>query len=384
MASIPHGGVLVNRFVKEAERAAALEAAASLPSLAIRERDMDELFMIATGAFSPLKGFMEEQDYRKVVAKMRLDSGLPWSIPVTLPVDDNKIAEVSDASKIALTFNGEIVATMKVGDVFERTLAWECKEVFGTDDMEHPGVAIVMNEPKTVVGGEIEVLVSRDREDLNKYLLTPEETRAQFEEKGWNTVVGFQTRNPIHRAHEYLQKCALEYVDGLFIQPLVGATKKGDLPADVRMHSYEVALSNYFPDGRVVLATMKTAMRYAGPREAIFHAMIRKNYGCTHFIVGRDHAGVGDYYDTFAAHRIFDEFSEVELGITPIRFDHAFFCKLCGGMGTTKTCPHTNEDRVILSGTKVRAMLKEGQSPPPEFTRPEIAAILVEHAKNQS
>jgi sulfate adenylyltransferase len=312
---------------------------------------------------------------------MRLDSGLIWSLPIVLPISDADAKRLSPGRDIALTFNHKPVAIMNVQDNFERDTEYEIEQVYGTTDPKHPGVAIILSEPKTLIGGPVEVLQDRSREGLDAYLLTPKETRAIMDEKGWKTVVAFQTRNPIHRAHEYLQKCALEYVDGLLIHPVVGATKEDDLPADIRMKSYEVALEKYYPKDRVLLSTMKTAMRYAGPREAVFHIMVRKNFGCTHFIVGRDHAGVGDYYDTYGAHRIFDPFTPEELGITPIRFDHAFYCKKCEGMSTSKTCPHTDADRVILSGTKVRKMLKDGTCPPPEFTRPEVAALLIEHAK---
>lgn len=358
-----------------AERAAAARAA-GLPVLVLSARERSDLELLAIGAVSPLEGFMAAADYAACVDAMRLASGLPWSLPVVLSVPPEQVGAVRRAPAVVLVdTEGRTCGVMEVREVFRRDREREAVLVFGTADPRHPGVARLLGESDWCAGGPVTVFARQDTW-ARPWVLEPAETRRRFAQRGWRRVAGFQTRNPLHRAHEYLQKCALEMVDGLLLHPLVGETKADDLPRDLVLRSYQVAVEAYYPRERVVLAAFPAAMRYAGPREAVFHALIRKNYGCSHFIVGRDHAGVGSYYDPYAAHRIFDRFDPEELGVVPLRFEHAFYCRRCGAMATVKTCPHPPEDRLQLSGTRVRAMLRAGQMPPPEFTRPEVAALL--------
>lgn len=373
----PHGSHLINRIATPAETKEFKEQANSLPRVQLDERSFSDVVMIAIGAFSPLTGFMEQEDYETVVADMRLASGLPWSIPITLSVTEDVAEPLKEGSWVRLDDpEGQFVGILELTQKYRYNKAHEATNVYRTDDINHPGVAVVYNQGLINLAGPI-WLMQRDPHPLfPKYQIDPVESRKLFVEKGWKTVVGFQTRNPVHRAHEYIQKCALEIVDGLFLHPLVGATKSDDIPADVRMRCYEILLENYFPQDRVILAINPAAMRYAGPREAIFHAIVRKNYGCTHFIVGRDHAGVGDYYGTYDAQYIFDEFKPEELGIIPMKFEHAFYCTRTQSMATTKTSPSKPEERIHLSGTKVREMLRRGELPPPEFSRPLVAAEL--------
>jgi sulfate adenylyltransferase len=378
----PHGGQLINRIATPAERAEFLAQADTLPRVTLDERATSDLVMIAIGGFSPLKGFMEQADYEKVVEEMYLTNGLPWSIPITLSVSEEVADPLKEGNWVRLDDqNGKFIGVLELTQKYHYVKAHEAVNVYLTDDQAHPGVKVVYDQGPVNLAGPIWLLEREAHPLFPDYQIDPAESRKRFDELGWKTIVGFQTRNPIHRAHEYIQKCAMETVDGLFLHPLVGATKEDDIPADVRMRCYEIMLDRYYPKDRVVLGINPSAMRYAGPREAIFHALIRKNYGCTHFIVGRDHAGVGDYYGTYDAQYIFDKFQPGELGIVPMMFEHAFYCKRTQQMATTKTSPSGPEERVHLSGTKVRALIRDGQLPPPEFSRPEVAAELIRAAQ---
>ncbi len=373
----PHGGVLIDRWVSPAKVGEWQELTAAAPALTLSERALSDVEMIATGGLSPLTGFMGEADYRAVVETMHLTNGLPWSMPITLGVSEAVAQGLTPGIWVKLHHpQGETIGVMELQEIYRPDQQREAEQVYKTTATAHPGVQAMYEQGSVYLGGPIWVW-QLPLPPFPQYHLPPRKSRQLFQERGWRTVVGFQTRNPIHRAHEYIQKCALEIVDGLFLHPLVGATKSDDIPAGVRMRCYEVILAHYFPPERVVLGVNPAAMRYAGPREAIFHALVRKNYGCTHFIVGRDHAGVGNYYGTYDAQEIFREFDPAALGITPLFFEHAFYCPRTQGMATSKTSPSPPEERIHLSGTKVRELLRRGEAPPPEFSRPEVAAILL-------
>ena len=377
VAIAPHGGELINRIATAEQRQSFIEKASYLPRVQLDARSQSDLEMIAIGAFSPLTGFMGQADYTGVVNNMYLASGLPWSVPITLSVSQDVADSLTEGSLVRLdNQRGEFIGVLELSEKYTYDKTHEALQVYRTTEDKHPGVAVVYAQGEINLAGPVWLLERQPHPQFPQYQIDPAASRAMFEAKGWKTIVGFQTRNPIHRAHEYIQKCALETVDGLFLHPLVGATKSDDIPADVRMRCYEILLEKYFPEDRVILAINPAAMRYAGPREAIFHALVRKNYGCTHFIVGRDHAGVGDYYGTYDAQHIFEEFKPGELGITPMKFEHAFYCTRTEQMATSKTSPSSPEERVHLSGTKVREMLRRGELPPPQFSRPEVAAEL--------
>jgi sulfate adenylyltransferase len=343
--------------------------------IALTPRQTADFELLANGGFAPLTSFQGSAEWESVVDTMRLPEGSPWPIPVTLPSATGEVGETIQL----VGSEGTVLGTLTVEEVYERDLRHEAELVYRTSDEAHPGVAALYREGARTLAGPISADALPSHIDaVAPYVLTPEECRRAFAERGWKTVVGFQTRNPIHRAHEYITKAALEGVDGLFIHPIVGETKDDDIPAHTRMRCYEVLIDRYYPSERVLLGVNPAAMRYAGPREAIFHALVRRNYGCTHFIVGRDHAGVGDYYGTYDAQHIFDEFEPGELGIEPLMFEHAFWCRITGGMATTKTSPAEPDDRVFLSGTAVRELLARGERPPEEFSRPEVADVLID------
>jgi sulfate adenylyltransferase len=363
----PHGGRLVDRTGPRPDGVERLE------QIPLTSREVSDLEMLASGALSPLEGFMGRNDYERVVEEMRLERGVLWALPVCLAVD-----LAPQGEEVTLTDgSGHALAVLEVDEVFEYDKEREAERCFRTTDEAHPGVARLYEQKPLYLSGRVTVF-ERLPTLFPKLALDPLDTRRTFDERGWRRVVGFQTRNPIHRAHEYLTKGALETVDGLLIHPLIGDTKSDDVPAATRVECYRVLVENYYPADRVVVSAFPAAMRYAGPREAIWHAICRKNYGCSHFIVGRDHAGVGDYYGTYDAQLIFDEFEPHELEIEPMFFEHAFFCRVCGQMATPKTCPHGGDDHVFLSGTKVRELLAAGELPPAEFSRPEVAKVLID------
>jgi sulfate adenylyltransferase len=373
----PHGGQLINRVATPKEKEEFLAQGEKLPRIQLDKRATSDLVMIAIGGFSPLNGFMEQDDYESVVDDLRLTSGVPWSVPVTLSVSEEEAEPLQEGGWVRLDDpNGKFVGVLELTQKYRYNKTHEATNVYGTDEDKHPGVKVVYEQGAINLAGPVWLLERESHPQFPNYQIDPAQSRKMFAERGWKTIVGFQTRNPIHRAHEYIQKCALEIVDGLFLHPLVGATKSDDIPAEVRMRCYEIMMELYFPQDRVILAINPSAMRYAGPREAIFHALIRKNYGCTHFIVGRDHAGVGDYYGTYDAQHIFDQFTVEEMGIIPMKFEHAFYCTRTKQMSTSKTSPSKKEERIHLSGTKVREMLRRGELPPAEFSRPEVAAEL--------
>ena len=392
----PHGGILVDRVMRGEVKEAVRERAEQMAKVPLDQMGLSDLELVATGAFSPLTGFMRRADYDRCVEEMRLANGLLWSIPVTLAVEQDLADRVQEGQEVALCEpstalrpGGErVLAVMEVAEKYpygQEIKEREAREVYRTTEEAHPGVARLYRQGDVLLGGDIWLVdwPSAVTTEFPELRHTPAQTRRMFARRGWRSVVGFQTRNPIHRAHEYIQKTALEIVDGLFLHPLVGETKKDDIPADVRIESYQTILRDYYPAERVLLGVFPAAMRYAGPREAIFHAIARKNYGCTHFIVGRDHAGVGKYYGTYDAQNIFDQFPPEDIGIVPFRFEHAFYCKKCGAVVSAKTCPHGREDWVVLSGTQVREMLERGEMLPEEFTRPEVARVLLEGVKRQ-
>lgn len=380
MPVAPHGAELVDRFASPSEAAAIRERAASLPRLELDAREIADLELIATGAASPLVGFLSQGDYENVLEHMRLSSGVVWPLPVTLSVDEAAGGHLRRGDEAALyDASGRLWGVIEVDASFSREPLEEARKVLATDDPRHPGVAYLLSRPRRLVGGAVRVLALPEGLAFSGYRLTPQALRRQIVDRGWRTVAGFQTRNPIHRAHEHLTKLALEQTDGLVIHPLVGNTKDDDVPAAVRFQCYEALIGHYYPPARTLLAAFPAAMRYAGPREALFHALVRKNYGIDRLIVGRDHAGVGRFYGALEAQRIFDRFSIEELGVRPLRMDPTFFCRTCDALTSERTCPHDSDARLELSGTRVRELLSNGGKLPPQFTRPEVAAILRSH-----
>lgn len=376
----PHGGKLVNLIADNEEVQKILSDSRSFTKIHVSDRNLRDLENVATGLLSPLTGFMKEKDYFSVLENMRLSDGTVWTIPITLPIDEDIFNSVKIGDTALLTdSNDDAYGLIKIEEKFVRKFETEALKVFGTDSLKHPGVRRLKGESELSIGGEISLLKRLNYGQIERYRFDPVDARKMFEKMGWESVVAFQTRNPIHRSHEYLQKVALEMCDGLFLNPLAGETKSDDLPIDVRMKTYEVIINEYYPKSRVILGIFPANMYYAGPREAVFHAICRKNYGCTHFIVGRDHAGVGNYYGTYDAQKIFDLFDPSEIGIIPMRFENAFYCTKCESMATSKTCPHSDEFHVYLSGTRVREMLSKGEALPKEFARPEISKILMDY-----
>lgn len=385
-AITPYGGRLIHRVANSEQIRLFQKHMKHFEALTISEQSVADLQMIAIGAYSPLKGFMNSETYHRVLEEMHLPSGLPWTLPIVLPVEESWAKKRRAGEHVLLYDKHEtLLGVLEVEETFPYDAKAEAQAVYKTTDENHPGVAKLLQQARKFtwyVSGPI-LLLQKRKTDFPDVELEPSESRRIFRQKKWRRIVAFQTRNPIHRAHEYLQKCALEMMDGLFLQPLVGETKADDVPARIRMESYKVLLQRYYPADRVVLGVFPAAMRYAGPREAIFHAIVRRNYGCTHMIVGRDHAGVGNYYGTYEAQELFRQFDAGLLGIEPLCFEHAFYCRKCMGMVTTRTCPHDTNDHIVLSGTKVRQMLRRGELPPPEFSRPEVAQLLAQYMSLQ-
>ena len=380
----PHGEKLINRMCNEEEKRRFLEEIPHMKTIEVSERTLADIECISTGVYSPLEGFMTKEDYENVVKRMHLTNGVLWPIPVTLPVSKIFTDLLSRGESVLLTYQNKPIAVLSVEDIYSYDKIEEAKEVYGTVEQKHPGVALILSQEDRYIGGKIKVLAPLQHNDFLSLRLTPEQTRKLFKERGWKTVVAFQTRNPLHRAHEYIQKIALETHDGLFLNPLVGTTKEDDVDATTRIKTYQVILDQYYPKERFVFSVFPASMRYAGPREAIMHAIARQNYGCSHMIIGRDHAGVGSYYGTYDAQKIFDRLLPGELKIQPLKFEHAFFCSKCEAMATTKTCPHDESYRIHLSGTQVRKMLEKGQHPPATFSRPEVADILIRAYKEKN
>ena len=375
MTSRPHGGRLVNRVVTGRRRELLLEEAKELTKITLSDDWTVDLVNIAKGVFSPLEGFMVQEEFLSVLYDMRLPSDLPWTIPIVLDVSPEEISGVKEGDDITLTTkDGLILGLLHVEEIYGYDKKEFAEKVFKTKDVNHPGVARVYSMKELLIGGKIDLL-NEPPNPYYRYTLYPAETRVLFREKGWRTIVGFQTRNAPHLGHEYIQKTALAFVDGLFINPLIGKKKKGDFKDEVILAAYDALIKHYYPKNSVVLAILRTWMRYAGPREAIFHAIIRKNFGCTHFIVGRDHAGVGNYYGPYEAQEIFSEFPD--LGITPLFFKEFFYCKKCGSIVNERVCPHPPEYRIVFSGTKIRQMLMKGEKPPEYMMRPEVADVIL-------
>ena len=376
----PHGGgPLKPLMIEGPAREAEVARAASLPRVRVSSREKGDLIMLGIGGFTPLEGFMTHGDWERVCDGMKLANDLFWPIPITLSTDKATADAIATGAEVALLDpdDGEILATMRVTEKYAIDKAHECMMVFKTADLEHPGVKMVMEQGDVNLAGPVKVLSTGGfPEKYGALFMTPKETRALFEALGWSKVAAFQTRNPMHRSHEYLAKVAIETCDGVLVHSLLGALKPGDIPAEVRTEAISVLIDRYFVKKTVVQSGYPLDMRYAGPREALLHALFRQNYGCSHLIVGRDHAGVGSYYGPFDAHRIFDEIPAGSLETEPLKIDWTFWCYQCGGMASARTCPHDEKDRLLVSGTKLRKWLSEGSPVPAEFSRPEVLEIL--------
>ena len=376
MVSTPHGGRLVNRVVKGSRREALIEEAKELISVGVDAGKASDIYNIAVGAYSPLEGFLTSDDMQNVLDDYRLSNDVPWTIPIVLDVSRDEIRGLREGDDLAITYGGEVIALVRVEEIYRWSRREYARKVFKTDDVNHPGVVKTLGMKELLVGGKID-LINSPKHPFPKYALTPVETRVLFREKGWRTIAAFQTRNVPHRGHEYVQKAALTFTDGLLIHPLVGWKKRGDYKDEVIVAAYRALIEHYYPRDSVVLSVLWMQMRYAGPREAIHHAIVRKNFGCTHFIVGRDHAGVGNYYGPYEAWEMFDLFPD--LGITPLFIRESFYCRKCGGMVNAKICPHPEEDRVRISGTKLREMIKNRVRPPEIMMRPEVADVVLSY-----
>ncbi|MBD3351270.1 MAG: sulfate adenylyltransferase [Candidatus Lokiarchaeota archaeon] len=376
----PHGGTLVDRIPKEQTKIKLIEEAAEMPSLQINDDLNEDINNIGRGVFSPLKGFMTEEELNSVMQEMHLPNQIPWTIPIILDVQENFTKDLQSGDQIALIYNGSPSAILKIKDIYKPNKKVIAEQIFGTRDSDHPGVKQIYAKKNFLIGGDIE-LIGNPPEGFEEYTLYPKETRNIFQDRGWKTVVGFQTRNVPHLGHEYVQKAGLTVTDGLFVNPLIGKKKKGDFLDKIIIKSYEILLENYYNKKCVHMSILRTRMHYGGPKEAVHHAIMRKNFGCSHFIVGRDHAGVGDYYGPFDAHKIFDEFPEGELGIHPICFRSFYICKKCGGIVNDKICCHDGDPQYqqFISGSKMRKMIREKRLDNlNNFMRNEVAKFLVE------
>ena len=384
MSISPHGGKILPLLAKGDDLIKGFNKANNIPQITMNSREVSDLIMLGMGAFSPLKGFMVKEDYEGVLKDMHTKDGTFWPVPITLAVTNEHADSLKEGQKVALVdeTTGAIMGIMAIEEKFAYSKEVEANTIFQTDDSKHPGVKKLYEQGDILVGGPVTVLSEGEYPSrFADYYARPEEVRHIFEERGWSKITAFQVRNPIHRSHEYCTKIALEISDGLFIHPLVGALKADDIPAEVRIRCYEVLLENYYPNDSVLLRVYPMEMRYAGPREALLHAIIRQNFGCSHLIVGRDHAGVGNYYGPFDAQKIFETLQPNDLEIKPLNIDWTFYCYKCEGMASLKTCPHSAEDRCLISGTELRRMLSMGEMPPPEFSRPEVLEILIEYYK---
>ena len=373
----PHGGTLIDRTVPRDHRREVRARAEGLPSIRLSTRAANDLFLLACGALSPLPGFMNHDTAKSVVYDLALPGGAPWSVPVLLQLEGSQAEDAVPGSTVALRYGASLVGTIEVEERFTPAREW-AREVFKTDEEKHPGVAAYLSGGDTALAGPIEWFGDNQDLNLDGNWHTPAETRAEFARRGWQRVAGFQTRNPVHRAHEYVLRTTLEVMDGLLLHPLVGETRPEDIPAELRLRCYRALLDNYLPSERVFFSVLPAWMRYAGPREAVLHAIVRKNFGCTHFIVGRDHAGVGNYYGPYDAHHLLESLVNRGLGIQPLFFGEVYYCRRCGSLASERSCGHGPEERLTLSGTEVRRRLREGVSLPVEFTRPEVAEILAE------